>query len=91
MMGKAPISVTSSSFVSPSEGSKPKTGDVSSAFRQPKEKDSSSPFRETSSSFAPVSSKSDSWVKGGGTGSFDGPEAPSRKKTSYGSGPSGGA
>ena len=85
-MGKAPLSVTFSNSISPKEGLTPKS-DVSQSFRQGKDKDTSSPFKETSSSFAPVSSKSDSWVKGGGTGGFDGPDAPSRKKTSYGSGP----
>lgn len=85
-MGKGIMADTSSSF--PNVGDSKLKTDISQALKQSKAKDTSSPIsRETSTSFAPVSSKPDSWVKGGGTGTFDGPEAPSRKKTSYGSGP----
>lgn len=85
-MAKGIMAETSTSF--PSTGDTKLKTDISQALKQSKAKDSSSPIsRETSTSFAPTSSKPDSWVKGGGTGSFDGPDAPSRKKTSYGSGP----
>lgn len=85
-MGKNVLNSTESNFISPSDGTKP-NGDVSESLRQKKGSDTSSPFKGTNElSDIPTSSKSDSWIKGGDTGEFMGPDA--RRKVNFGSGSS---